>query len=259
MSEWHGQISKIAIALQHKTQKAGFPNWGVDFSNSRKGVGYAWGSEFVTNNWLSAASGGRYITSREFAHCMSRYPYRESQVWRYACQQNINGQDTECGIRILLSGLNRASDKGIDRGAVSGRVVVESCSVVFTDGSSDSPLAGTVVFKDINGWADQHKLWSWQTVLSYGKPIQRVTLSLRVEFGKESYHDVGHRSDGYGYNQSGIVCYAPYAVGNDYGIPDANTVAFVDREVVYDYSGTTPIVGTPISNTPQSGVCVQIS
>lgn len=251
MANTHGQISRLGICLQYGKQLLAFPGWGTDFVNSRTGNPAGWigdvigAANFPPPKWVGDTPGGKLITSREYLHSLTNYPGKANDIYRYACEVEVNGQSRSITLAVWAATLARDSHRGIDKGGKSGRVIIEAVTVTFTDGTTATSLVNSVLFDYINGWNERGKIWKYHNFLPYAKDILRARVSLRVEMGTEQFHD-----DQF-WTPAGVIGSGVFGVGYNFGIPDGSVVGWIDRENTYLVTNNT---GVPVLLPAKSSV-----
>lgn len=261
MSNTHGQMSRFGINLQAGKNLAAFPGWGSDFLASRTGNPAGWLGDTMSSagaappRFAGDTPGGKMIISREFLHSLTNYPERAGQTYRYACDLEVGGGTTLVALTIWAASLARNSHKGLDQGARSGTVTIESLTLTYTDGTQQVFWPGQLVFDAMNGWVSSYYIHKWGNYVVGSKPVLRARLSVAVFMGWEEYHDADK------WTPKGVIGHGVYGVGYDYGQPAGSVIGFVDRQNTYVIPKNSGVVAIypPQLSIPTSGLYERIS
>lgn len=194
------------------------------------------------------------MISREFLHSLTNYPWREGETYRYACDIEVGGGSNLIAATVWAASIARNSHKGLDQGARSGTVTIESLVVTYTDGTQQTFWPGALIFDAMNGWVSKYYIHKWSNYISTPKPILRARLSCIVFMGWEQYHD------GDNWTPTGIIGSGIVGVGYDFGVPPGSVIGFVDRQNTYmiPRNTGTPTIYPANSSVATSGLCERI-
>lgn len=261
MPNTQGQVSRFGINLQVSKTLTSFPGWGGDFLASRKGTPTGWLGDTMSSvgtpppRFASDTVGGNIVVSREYLHALTNYPWNEGHTNRYTCEIEVGGGSNTIALTLWAASMGRNSHKGIDQGARSGTVTIESLTVTFTDMTTQVIWPGALIFDNMNGWVPKYYIHKWSSQLSLSKPILRAQVRVVVFVGWEQYHD------GNNWTPEGAIGNGLIGVGYNYGVPPGEASGFVDRQCTYMIARSTgtPVIYVPHTTIPTTGVFERIS
>jgi hypothetical protein len=240
MANWDGQVARQGITVQGLGKQRLEPGWLSNYVRNAVGIPNSASAALQKNGvkqpiLASQVPDGELVYIHDLHRGYTRYPRNRGQVINLSLDVDLNGYNIrEFSVDLSVMSVARHSDKGLNRGATAAYM---SAQIIAWDENNTRWLdyggLGTVpennIFSPngtrpyaISGWLPYW--YPWEMKFSHNLPITRVVVHTRLFTGGESYHSVGDRSNGSGWNPADIIGrYHQYRYTDLIGINEGGT------------------------------------
>tara|TARA_B100002019_G_scaffold268869_1_gene261191 strand:- start:869 stop:1687 length:819 start_codon:yes stop_codon:yes gene_type:complete len=218
MANWDGQIARHGITVQGFGRRRLEPGWMSSYVRDAVGVPNSMNAALDRNGvrrpiLASQLPDGESIFVHDLHRGYTRYPRNRGQTINMSLDTNLSGYNAqEFSVDLSIMNVARYSDRGLDKGATRAWIHA-NIKAWDLNGNLwlDFRQLGTTIENSlhsnrqyaISGWTP---FWHpWEMFFYHSPGIGRVVVHTRIFTGGESYHSVGDRSNGGGWNPTETI------------------------------------------------------